>query len=313
MRIVVIGAGGLLGTAFRRVAGELRDVEVLSPGRRELDVTDPLSVERYLAGTGPDGVVNAAALLPADLCETHPRAAYEIHALGARWVSRACDRIGAVSAYISTDFVFDGTSRDGYAPDSPTRPVLTYGATKRAGETETCLGTPRHLVLRTAGLFGPPPAGSPARPCFVDRILARADRGEPVAVVDSVVMSPTYTVDLARMTFAMLLDGAAPGVYHAVNRGAASWYEVAAAAVRLSGRQVAVARQREQTHVAAGRPARTPLTGALPGRAAVHQRPWQEALAEYLRERWPAPGPRPAHPAAAPAAAPPESRPHART
>ncbi|MFG2121398.1 SDR family oxidoreductase [Streptomyces sp. NPDC048710] len=309
MRVVVIGAGGLLGTAFRRVAGELPDVEVVLPGRRELDVTDRLSVEKYLISNGPDGVVNAAALLPADLCETHPRAAYEIHALGARWVSRACDRIGAVSAYISTDFVFDGTSPDGYAPDSPTSPVLTYGVTKRAGEVEACLGTARHLVLRTAGLFGPPPTGSRARPCFVDRILAQADAGRPVGVVDSVVMSPTYTVDLARMTFAMLLDEAAPGVYHAVNRGAASWYDVAATAVRLSGRQVTVARQREQTHVAAGRPARTPLTGALPGRAAAHQRPWQEALAEYVGERWPAPGGRPPHPAAEPSA----TRPHART
>ncbi|MFC4497975.1 MULTISPECIES: SDR family oxidoreductase [Streptomyces] len=305
---MVIGAGGLLGTAFRRVAGELPDVDVLLPGRRELDVADRLSVEKYLVGNSPDGVVNAAALLPADLCETHPRTAYEIHALGARWVSRTCDRIGAVSAYVSTDFVFDGTSGDGYAPDSPTRPVLTYGVTKRAGESETCLGTPRHLVLRTAGLFGPPPTGSRARPCFVDRILRKADEGEPIGVVDSVVMSPTYTIDLARMTFAMLLGDAAPGIYHAVNLGAASWYEVAAAAVRLSGRQVPVARQQEQTHVSAGRPTRTPLTGVLPGRAAEHQRPWQEALAEYLREYWPAPEGRTPHPAA-----PSAQRPRART
>ncbi|MET8771922.1 NAD(P)-dependent oxidoreductase [Streptomyces sp. NPDC004658] len=289
MRVVVIGAGGLLGTAFRRVAGELPDVEALFPGRSELDVTDPLSVERYLGATAPDGVVNAAALLPADLCETHPRTAYEIHALGARWVSRACERLGAVSVYISTDFVFDGTSRDGYAPDSPTRPTLTYGITKRAGELETCLGASRHLVLRTAGLFGPPPPGTGVRPCFVDRILRKADSGEPVQVVDSVVMSPTYTVDLARMTFALLLDGAASGVHHAVGQGAASWYEVAATAVRLAGRNVPVTPQREQSHVAATRPARTPLTGALPGRARAHQRPWQEALAEYLREYWPAP------------------------
>ncbi|MCX5261971.1 NAD(P)-dependent oxidoreductase [Streptomyces canus] len=288
MRVVVIGAGGLLGTAFRRVAGELVGTDVLFPARHELDVTEPLSVEKYLGATAPDAVVNAAALLPADLCETHPRMAYEIQALGARWVSRACDRLGAVSVYISTDFVFDGTSADSYAPDAPTRPTLTYGITKRAGELENCLGASRHLVLRTAGLFGPPPPVARIRPCFVDRILRKADAGEPLQVVDSVVMSPTYTVDLARMTFAMLEDGVVGGVHHAVNRGAASWYEVAATAVRLADLDVPVTPQREQAHVVASRPARTALTGALPGRAAAHQRPWQESLAEYLREYRPA-------------------------
>ncbi|MEU5314923.1 NAD(P)-dependent oxidoreductase [Streptomyces sp. NPDC021562] len=288
MRLVVIGAGGLLGTAFRRVAGEFADIDVYFPSRHELDVTQPLSVQKYLGATGPDAVVNAAALLPADLCETHPRIAYEVQALGARWVSRACDRLGALSVYISTDFVFDGMSADAYAPGDPTRPTLTYGITKRAGELENCLGASRHLVLRTAGLFGPPPPAVGLRPCFVDRILRKADAGEPLQVVDSVVMSPTYTVDLARMTFDLLRDGTVGGIHHAVNRGAASWYDVAATAVRLAGRDVTVTPQREQAHVAASRPARTPLTGVLPGRAAAHQRPWEEALAEYLREYWPA-------------------------
>jgi dTDP-4-dehydrorhamnose reductase len=290
LRVIVIGAGGLLGTAFRIAAkGHPEIVELMLPGRRDLDVTEQIEVERYLSATRPDVVINAAVLLPADLCETHPQAAYAIHALGARWVSRACARVGALAVYISTDFVFDGTRQVGYRPDSPTHPLLTYGITKLAGEYETRLGTDRHLVVRTAGLFGPAPSSPRARPCFVSRILQQATAGEPLRVVDSVVMSPTYTIDLARMTFALAFDGSATGTYHVVNRGRASWYQLASAAVELAGFPAPITRETAQRHVATPRPQHTPLVGELPARAAALQRPWREALADYVGQYWRAP------------------------
>jgi dTDP-4-dehydrorhamnose reductase len=288
MRVVVIGAGGLLGTAFQIAARDQPDVsDLVLPSRRDLDVTDEVEVERYLSATRPDAVVNAAALLPADLCDSHPQRAYAVHALGARWVARACDRIGALVATVSTDFVFDGAAGTAYGPDAPTRPLQTYGVTKLAGEHETRLATPRHLILRTAGRFGPAPSSPRARPCFVSRILQRATTGRPIEVVDSIVMSPTYTVDLARMTFALAFEDAVVGTYHVVNRGKASWYELAAAAARLAGSSSPVTPAAAPGfHVAAPRPTHTPLTGELPAHAAALQRPWAEALAEYVDRYW---------------------------
>lgn len=293
MRVIVTGSRGLLGTAFRMVAEQSPYVtDLLLPDRRDLDVTQELDVERYISTTRPDVVINSAVLMPADLCETHPETAYRIHALGARWVSRACARAGALPVYISTDFVFDGAARRPYRPESATNPLLTYGTTKLAGELETRAGSPRHLVLRTAGLFGPKPSSPRARPCFVHRILERADAGQPLSVVDTVVMSPTYTVDLARMTFALAFDDVEPGVYHVVNRGAASWCELARAAVELAGYEVPVHPESAQNHVAAPRPSHTPMAGDLPGRAGELQRSWPEALAEYIDQFW-TPGPEP--------------------
>ncbi|MER5757261.1 NAD(P)-dependent oxidoreductase [Streptomyces sp. NPDC002088] len=283
VRVVVIGSGGLLGTAFRNAVREFPEItEVLLPGRRELDVTEQVQVERYLESNRPDVVINAAALMPADLCERHPEVAYGIHALGARWVSRACARIGALPIYISTDFVFDGIAGSPYSPDSATSPLLTYGVTKLAGEQETRLGCPRHIVARTAALFGPTPRSASARPCFINRILDMAHAGKPLSVVDSIVMSPTYTVDLARMTLALALDEVEAGIYHVVNSGRATWYELAEAAVELAGFRVPISRAQPQQHVEAPRPASTPLVGELPGRAGKLQRPWRSALAEYV-------------------------------
>lgn len=282
---MVIGAGGLLGTAFKQAADDEPGVtDLLLPGRRDLDVTEQVEVERYLSATRPDIVVNAAVLLPADLCESHPQVAYGIHALGARWVARACARVGALPVYVSSDFVFDGSATVPYGPDSPPQPILTYGVTKLAGEQETRMVGPRHLVVRSAGLFGPTPTSPRARRCFVTRILEAAAAGRPLQVVDTVVMSPTYTVDLAHMTFALAFDGVT-GTHHVVNRGQASWYELAVEAVALAGLDVAVTPESHQAHVATPRPAYTPLTGTLPGRAGGLQRPWREALADCVARR----------------------------
>lgn len=288
MNVLILGAGGLLGTAFRLAAETQPEIDdVVLAGRRDIDVTDQIEVERYLSATRPDVVVNAAVLLPADLCESHPQRAYAVHALGARWVGRACEKIGATAVYISTDFVFAGDGRVPLRPDSPTGPLLTYGVTKLAGEQETRLACRRHLVVRTAGLFGPAPSSPRARACFVNRILEAARAGRPLRVVDSVVMSPTYTVDLARMTFALASEPAPSGTYHVVNAGTASWWELASEAVRLAGLTTPVSAESDQRHVATPRPTYTPLAGELPGQAAKLQRPWREALAEYIAQYHP--------------------------
>jgi dTDP-4-dehydrorhamnose reductase len=290
MRIIIVGGSGLLGTAFRIAAGDTPGIgELLLPGRRELDVRDQTEVERYITATSPDIVINAAVLLPADLCESHPQAAYELHALGARWVSRACARVGALPVYISTDFVFDGRDQVVCRPDTPTGPLLTYGITKLAGELETRMGSPRHLVIRTAGLFGPKPDSPRARPCFVHRILEQAAAGRSLSVVDSVVMSPTFTIDLARMTLALAIGESASGTYHIVNEGAASWHELAVAAVQYAGYDCTVDREVQQSHVAVPRPVYTPLAGDLPAHVASFQRPWRDALGEYIKRYWIAP------------------------
>jgi dTDP-4-dehydrorhamnose reductase len=284
---MLLGAAGLFGRAFQLAAhADPAVTELLAPDRRELDVTSRIDVERSLLTARPDLVINAAVLLPADLCDTHPEAAYRLHALGARWVSRACAAIGATVVYLSTDFVFDGTATSPYLPDSPTRPTLSYGITKRAGEDETRIGCPDHLIVRTAGLFGPAPVSSRARPCFVHRVLERAAAGEPLTVVDSVVMSPTYTLDLARMTLALAAGRSTAGVYHVVNRGQASWYELCRAAVELAGYDVPVVAEQEQHHVANPRPARTPLAGELPPAVERLNRPWRDALRDYIERYW---------------------------
>jgi len=67
---------------------------------------------------------------------------------------------GFTLIYISTDYVFDGTSPP-YAPSAETRPLQLYGQTKRDGEVAV-LGVDgaKAVVLRVPVLYGPAPKNS---------------------------------------------------------------------------------------------------------------------------------------------------------
>jgi dTDP-4-dehydrorhamnose reductase len=283
MRILLLGAEGLLGTTVRATAeADPRVTELVAAGRSEVDITSRSEVRRVVRTVRPDAVINTAALMPADLCDETPDLAYAINTLGPRWVGQACADIGAIPVYISTDFVFDGQGDRPYTPDSLPRPVQTYGITKLAGEHETRLASGRHLVTRSACLFGPPPRSTRARKCFVDRVLLAARAGKPLRIVDNVVTSPTYTVDLATSILDLLHHNAPSGTYHVVNSGINSWYDLCLATFAGLGIDAEVTPVQEQLFTTAPRPLYTPLVGELPPGVRQVRRHWRDALEDYL-------------------------------
>ncbi|OLE24157.1 MAG: hypothetical protein AUG44_20080 [Actinobacteria bacterium 13_1_20CM_3_71_11] len=287
MRLVVLGADGLFGTTLVRVAdGDPRVSAVVAAGRADADVTRPGGVERLLRQEHPDVVVNAASITSADRCEAEPELAYQVNAVGAGRVARACTDVGARCVVLSTDIVFDGTKGESYDETDTPHPVLTCGVSKVAGEFETLRAGPRHLVVRTSALFGPAPRSPRARHGFVDRILRRAAVGERPRVVDNVVISPTYAVDLSLMLLELLRATPHGGIFHLVNIGAANWYELACAAVSVAGLAATPYRSPDPDgYAVAPRPPSTPLRSVrVPPSVRRLNRPWADALRCYVQE-----------------------------
>ncbi len=90
-----------------------------------------------------------------------------------------------------------------------------------------------HYVVRTSGLYGRRPSSVKGY-TFVSRILAQAEAGEPIRVVDDVTFSPSYAADVAAGVRRIVETGA-PGTYHLTNAGETTWYGFAVAALELSG------------------------------------------------------------------------------
>ena len=281
MRIFVTGWNGLLGASFVPLLRPGHEVE--GYGILDADLADQGYLRGRLARFRPDAVVHLAAFTAVDACESEEEKAFQVNAEGSRIVAEEAARAGASILSLSTDYVFDGAGRTPYREDDPPAPGTVYGKSKLAGE-EAIRKHPAWAVVRSAWLYGPGGRN------FVDTILAALDAGGEVSVADDQVGSPTYALDLARGLL-RLLEGKARGLYHLVNGGEASWFDLARESARLTGRKTEQVRPARTSE--APRPAPRPAYSVLDcGRAArdhgVRLRPWPDALADYLsKERSP--------------------------
>lgn len=285
MRVLVTGAHGLLGAAIVR---EFVDVEVQGLAHAELDVTSDRSVEAAFTVTRPDVVINCAAYNDVDRAESEADAALNTNAFGVLALARRAQRAGAVFVHYSTDFVFDGETDRPYMEDDAPNPKNVYAVSKLLGEWFAA-DSPRSYVLRVESLFGQAgPAGSRrgSLGSILDRILAN----EEVPVFVDRTVSPTYTADIARATRKIIEGRIAPGLYHCVNAGAASWLEIAAEAARLLGRTL---RPKPLTlasvNLKAVRPRYCALSPARLAAAGIVMPDWKDALGRFLSSAVPSP------------------------
>ena len=201
-RVAITGAAGQLGRELVR-AFSTSGAEVLALARPAFDITRPVDVERLTAWR-PEVVVNSAAWTDVDGCARNPERAMRINGEAAGAVAAAAAAAGALIVQISTNEVFDGTLNRPYTEDDEPNPINPYGASKLAGERAVAAANPRHLIVRTAWLFGPRGTN------FVTKILAAAERarsaGEPLRVVDDEWGNPTWTPWLADAIAALVSD-----------------------------------------------------------------------------------------------------------
>jgi dTDP-4-dehydrorhamnose reductase len=188
--------------------------------------------------------------------------------------------------------VFSGDARVPLGEEDPPSPRSAYGASKLAGERAVAAEGPRHMILRTCGLYGSRGAGDKGGN-FVDTIRRLAAERGTIRVVDDQRVSPTSAADLAVKAIEIvdrwLVTRAADllGLYHVTNAGSCSWYEFAREIVRLSGLDAAVEPiTTTQYGARAPRPAYSVLARRHLGRLGLDDlRSWREALAEYLNPR----------------------------
>jgi dTDP-4-dehydrorhamnose reductase len=276
VKLLVTGAAGMLGTDVVRAA-QFVNHDVVALARAELDVTDADAVFRCFLDERPDAVVNCAAYTNVDGAEDDLPAAMEVNADGARSVAAAAAEVAAKVVQVSTDYVFDGSKPGPYLESDEPRPLSVYGQTKLAGERETQLANPRHLIARSSWLFGT------AGRNFVETMLALGTEHGEVLVVRDQVGCPTYTGHLAEALI-RLVDTEAYGIHHLAAAGECSWYEFAQEIFRQAGVECRVM---SCTTAEFPRPAPRPPYSVLGTERpdAIELPEWTAGLADYLAER----------------------------
>ena len=282
------GAAGMLGHDVMR-AGERSGHELVLVDLPEIDITDPPAVDALLdrlrAQPGSlDAIVNCAAWTDVDGAESKRQLAHAVNADGAGNLARGAARIDVPLLHISTDYVFDGVApldaggrARAYVESDPTGPRSVYGSTKLDGERQVLAASPRHLVVRTAWLYGVD------GPNFVETMLRLAGERDAVQVITDQIGSPTWSGHLAPAILG-LLERELSGLVHLTGAGEVSWNGFAKEIFRQADVECLVeAASSEQM----ARPAPRPAWSALASeRDDVLPMPdWRDGLAGYLAAR----------------------------
>ena len=284
MRIAILGAAGQLGRDLSPLLQRFGEVRELS--RAELNLDDPAEVRTYFDAEKPAWFVNCAAYNLVDQAEADPSPAYRTNAWGVRYLAEAARDARCRLLHFSTDYVFGlhSKSTPWTETDAP-GPVSEYGRSKLAGEYAALAADPRHLVLRTCGLYGVWGSGGKGTN-FVETMLKLAGQGKPLKVVADQVCTPTATADLATAAVELMASGAT-GLFHATNAGEMTWHDFAAEIFRQAEIDANLS---PTTSAAFGALARRPGYSVLncdklAGVGVTPMRDWREALAGYLRTR----------------------------
>lgn len=283
MRFAVIGAAGQLGRDLvPRLPGDVVPLD-----RTRADLTQPDLLRSALTDLRPDVVVNCAAYNFVDKAESEPEAAFAVNAWGVRSLARFCRDLECTLVHFSTDYVF-GLDAGRSAPlgvhDAP-GPLSVYGMSKLCGEYAVRAECPRHLVIRTCGLYGVWGSGGKGGN-FVETMLRLAQSGKPLRVVNDQHCTPSYTADVAATAVALIATGR-HGLFHVTNSGATTWCELARTAIELAGLSAVVTPITTAEYpTAARRPPYSVLALDELHQAGVPApRSWRDALAAYIEER----------------------------
>ncbi len=285
MSILVFGAAGQLG---RELAGALsqRAMPAVLLSRQDADIADRPAVMSAIDRAKPAVVVNAAAYTKVDRAESEPEMAFRDNSEGPALLADACAARGLPLIHVSTDYVFDGSKSSPYVETDPVAPLGIYGASKEAGEQAIRRALERHVILRTAWVYGVHGTN------FLKTMLNLAGRSEGWGVVMDQHGNPTATADLAEAIVAVAARAAADtarwGTYHFAGTGEASWYdfacEIVAAQAQFTGRQPQVrAITTAEYPTKARRPANSRLDSGLFAMAfGIKAHPWQERTREAV-------------------------------
>ena len=276
MKILITGAQGQLGTELRHLL-DARGITYRATDAKHLDITDEAAVNQYFADYQPDVVYHCAAYTAVDKAEDEAKALNQlVNVDGTRNLAKAAAKVDATLVYISTDYVFDGDSKEIYTVDDQPAPRNEYGRAKYEGEQQVQKYLKKYYIIRTSWVFGEYGHN------FVYTMLNLAKTHKELTVVDDQYGRPSWTKTLAEfMTFAVdqHLDY---GIYHLSNDNSCNWYEFASAILADKDVTVKPVSSAEYPQKA-WRPRHSILDLSKTKATGFEIPTWQDALKDFLK------------------------------
>lgn len=282
MGVLIAGSSGQLGRALQTCFPEAQLVDLYN-----LDVSDWQAVQAF-DWHGINLIINAAAYTAVDLAEKPEelRNVWSANVTAVANLAQIATNIDATLVHVSTDYVFDGSTKQPYAEDEPMKPLNVYGRSKAAGDM-AAISTPRHFVFRTSWVIGDGKN-------FVRTMLTLSKEKDTLQIIDDQIGRPTFTDDLAKAISAIVSQKDAFGLYNCTNAGdPVSWAGLAEEIFRQSNTKCKVEKISTEEYGKnkagiAKRPLYSTLNLGKLAKAGVTMPDWKTSLSWYLEQERPA-------------------------
>ncbi|MDE7061446.1 MAG: dTDP-4-dehydrorhamnose reductase [Lachnospiraceae bacterium] len=278
MLVLVTGITGQLGYEVLNCL-QKRGIPCIGAGRKEFELTDRTSTEKFLMRTRPDAIIHCAAYTNVNLAESEEALCRAVNVEGTRNLAMAAKALNAKMLFISTEYVFPGEGEGYYETTDATRPLNVYGISKRDAELILMEVLEQYFIVRISCGFGKNGNN------FISTMLKLGREREEIRVVRDQIGSPTYTRDLAELLCDMIVTKKY-GIYHATNEGVCSFAELAQEVMQKAGLPAKIIPIASHEYPSpAVRPKNSRLSKASLDRAGFCRLPeWRDALERYLAE-----------------------------
>lgn len=253
------------------------------PNFEMMDVRDWNQVKSCIDQHRPDWVMHLAAETDVDKCEVEPEHSYKTNTIGTENIAMACAHFSVPLVYISTGGVFNGNKREPYTEYDLPDPVSVYARSKLEGEKIVQSLLKKYFIFRAGWMVG----GGKKDKKFVAKIVRLLQTQKEIKAVSDKFGTPTFVWDMANLII-QVIQTERYGIYHAVNHGMTTRYEIAKKIVELLGKKDV------QVHPVSSSVFPLPAPRAV-SEAMVNYKlnllglntmpPWEESLALYLKSQ----------------------------
>lgn len=224
-KVLVTASNGQVGYLLSQKLEKINDeFELFSFDRAGLDITSEDDVAKKCDEIQPNIIINCAAHTGVDRAETDIENSFAINELGPKYLAEQALKLDALLIHISTDYVFDGIKPEPYLEIDTPNPQGIYGKSKLAGEIAIQNTNCKHVILRTAWVFGEHGNN------FVKTMLSLGKTRQELSIIGDQFGGPTYAGDIADAVIKIAAEyyiEAQTGVYHYSGYPHLSWYEFA--------------------------------------------------------------------------------------
>ena len=224
MIVLILGSSGQLGSCL---IDQLENThhEVICSSVEEVDIANFQETKDLILDLSPDLIINAAAYTAVDKSEEEQEEANIVNHLAVANIADICCELDCWLIHISTDYVFDGDSKQPYKEHDMPNPQGVYGQTKLKGELAIKSSGCKHIILRTSWVY------SEYGSNFLKTVLRLGEEQDQFSIIGDQYGCPTYAQDIAKAITSLIpkltVSEDKQGIYHYCGNTICSWHEFA--------------------------------------------------------------------------------------